>query len=215
MPLSMTRMIAGADDDAEDRALAAAERDAAEDGGGDGVELVGDADLLGHLADVGGVADARQAAEAGGDDVGERLDAFDGDAGVLGGVAVAADGVDVAAEDGEVQHVARRSTIDQQEDEQRVGDRAGRRRSSKSPPLARSRSGESPRLSVPPWTIVCETPRSSSMPPSVTMNGWSLSRVMSSPWTRPMSSATPSATGCRSRASSRMPAGRRAPRSWR
>ena len=50
-----------ADDDAEDRALAAAQRAAAEHGGRDGVELVGDADLLGHLADVGGVADAGDA----------------------------------------------------------------------------------------------------------------------------------------------------------
>ena len=36
---------------------------------GDRVQLVGDADLLGHLPDVGGVADARDAGQAGGDDV--------------------------------------------------------------------------------------------------------------------------------------------------
>ena len=52
----------------------------------------------------------------------------------------------------------------------------------KSPPLARLRSGEPPKLSVPPLTIVCETPRSSSMPPSVTMNGCRLRRVISGPW---------------------------------
>ena len=67
----------------------------------------------------------------------ERLDALDVDAGVLGRVAVAADRVDVAAEDGEVQHVRRRRSDDDQEDEQRVRQErvAVVRRSS--PPLAR------------------------------------------------------------------------------
>ncbi len=43
--------------------------------------------------------------------------------------------------------------------------------------------------------MVCDTPRKSSMPPSVTMNGCSLSRVINKPWPRPISTATPSATG--------------------
>ncbi len=60
-------------------------------------------------------------------------------------------------------------------------------------------------LSVPPWTMVCETPRISSMPPSVTMNGCSLSRVISRPWPRPTSSTTASATTMPSQSECPMP----------
>jgi hypothetical protein len=55
--------------------------------------------------------------------------------------------------------------------------------------------GELPRLSVPPLTTVWDTPRSISMNPSVTMNGWRLSRVMSTPWMKPTSAVNASAAG--------------------
>ena len=83
---------------AGDRADAAGDRDAADDAGGDDVELEAAGDL-----DIGdGVArDPEIAAEAGdgaGEDEGEEVRAADVDAGIDRGRRVAADGVEGAAE---------------------------------------------------------------------------------------------------------------------
>ena len=108
MPLSMTRMIAEPMTMPSTVPSPPRSEHAAEHGRRDRVELVGDAHLLRHLADVGGVADAGDAARARPrsrrSSVSTRLH---GDARVLRRVAVAADGVDVAAEHREVQHVGR------------------------------------------------------------------------------------------------------------
>ena len=55
--------------------------------------------------------------------------------------------------------------------------------------------GDELRLRLPPPAMVWLTPRSSSMPPRVTMNGCKSSRVISSPCSSPMAAATTSTSG--------------------
>src|SRR5262249_7594436 len=89
-----------ADEGAEDFAGTTGEGRAANDHGGDDVELVHQA-VGGRAAfELRGHHDAAEAGQRAADRIDEQEDALDADAGKAGGFRVAADGVDMAAEDG-------------------------------------------------------------------------------------------------------------------
>ena len=93
----------GADDGSPDGADAAVEAGAADDGGGDGVEFDAGAELGVAGADSGGEHDAGQAGQEAGEGEDADFDSVEVDARDAGGLFVAADGVGVAAEAGEVE----------------------------------------------------------------------------------------------------------------
>ena len=94
----------GADHRPDDGADAAGEARAADDDGGDGVELVAVAVDVAALVDQRRVQQRRQPGEQPGDQEDDEPDPVDVDAGEASRRVVAADGVDVAAEAGAPQH---------------------------------------------------------------------------------------------------------------
>ena len=180
MPLVMRRMSTAPARMPSDGALAAAQRAAAEHGGGDGVELERGAERGLHRRQIGGVEDAGDRGQRRAQRVGDPLRARGVDAGVARRLLVAADGVERLAEHGVMkEHV-----------HQRRGDQQ-RRSPASAPPStapvasARNASWPGPSPAVPPRVSTCATPRSAIMPPSVTMKGWSPSRVIMRPWIAP------------------------------
>ena len=97
---------ARADDDAEDGPLSAAQRAPTEHGRRDGIELVRDAHRLRHLPDIWRVTDRRDPRQAGGNHVRRRFHALHPDARIRCRITIAANRVEIAPKDREMQQVS-------------------------------------------------------------------------------------------------------------